>query len=425
MMEKSSGPNEYIRGRKRVFLIVLDSFGIGRAPDASAFGDEGSNTLAAVATSRKLAAPNLAGLGLFSIDGVREDVAAARAAVPDTVKQDLFRMPEEDYVPEGAFARVEEKSIGKDTTIGHWEIAGIISEKPLPVYPEGFPPEVINAFEKATGRRTICNMPYSGTDVIRDFGKEHVETGALIVYTSADSVFQIAAHEAVVPIEELYRYCEIARGMLNGPHAVGRVIARPFEGEYPNFKRTPRRHDFSLLPPHKTLLDLVSGNGKDMIAVGKIYDIFAGRGMTRFLRTSGNADGIAKTKELIQEPFDGLCFVNLVDFDMMYGHRNDIDGYAAAISAFDRELPEMMQLMAPQDILMVTADHGCDPSTPSTDHSRECIPLVIYGACVKKGMNLHTRAAFSDIAATIAEYLDIPAEQEDPISGTSFLSLII
>ena len=425
MMENSSGSYEYIRGRKRVFLIVLDSFGIGRAPDAAAFGDEGSNTLAAVATSRKLAAPNLARLGLFSIDGVREDVASARAEVPDAVMQDLFRLPEEDYVPEGAFARVEEKSIGKDTTIGHWEIAGIISEKPLPVYPDGFPPEVINAFEKATGRRTICNMPYSGTDVIRDFGKEHVETGALIVYTSADSVFQIAAHEAVVPIEEQYRYCEIARGILTGPHAVGRVIARPFEGVYPVFKRTPRRHDFSLQPPHKTILDLITENGKDMIAVGKIHDIFAGRGMTRFLRTSGNADGIEKTKELIQEPFDGLCFVNLVDFDMMYGHRNDIDGYAAAISAFDRELPEMMHLMAPQDILMITADHGCDPSTPSTDHSRECIPLVMYGAGVNKGMNLHTRATFSDIAATIAEYLEIPVKQTDLISGTSFLSSII
>jgi len=426
MMEDSSGSYEYIRGRKRVFLVVLDSFGIGRQPDAAAFGDAGSNTLAAVTTSPELSAPNLAKLGLFSIDGVREDVLAARtAAVMDAAAPGLFTMPAEDFIPEGAFARVQEKSIGKDTTIGHWEIAGIISEKPLPVYPDGFPPEVIDAFEAATGHRTICNMPYSGTDVIRDFGREHVETGALIVYTSADSVFQIAAHEAVIPIQELYRFCEIARGILTGPHSVGRVIARPFEGEYPNFKRTPRRHDFSLLPPHKTLLDLIVENGKDMIAVGKIHDIFAGRGMTRFLRTSGNADGIAKTKELIQEPFDGLCFVNLVDFDMMYGHRNDIDGYAAAISAFDRELPDILQLMAPQDILMITADHGCDPSTPSTDHSRECVPLVIYGVGIKKGVNLHTLATFSDIAATIADYLDIPVKEEDQISGTSFLSSIL
>jgi phosphopentomutase len=261
--------------------------------------------------------------------------------------------------------------------------------------------------------------------VIRDYGKEHVETGALIVYTSADSVFQIAAHEAVVPIEELYRYCEIARGILTGPHAVGRVIARPFEGEYPNFKRTSRRHDFSLLPPKTTLLDLIFEDKKEMIAIGKIHDIFAGRGTTRFLRTSGNADGIEKTKEAMKETFEGLCFVNLVDFDMMYGHRNDIDGYAAAISAFDRALPDLLKLMNPKDILMITADHGCDPSTPSTDHSRECVPLLIYGDVVRKGVNLHTRKTFSDIAASIAEYLELPEETVLQLSGTSFLSSIL
>lgn len=425
MMNSTSGDGGHTSVRKRVFLIVLDSFGIGRQPDADSFGDEGSNTLAAVAGSSALYAPNLTKLGLFSIDGVKEDVIASRAALSGGEDSNLFKLPQDDYVPLGAYGRLEEKSIGKDTTIGHWEIAGILSENPLPVYPHGFPPEVIAAFEAATGRKTICNIPYSGTDVIRDYGREHVTTGALIVYTSADSVFQIAAHEGVVPIEELYRYCEIARGILTGRHAVGRVIARPFEGEYPDFKRTPRRHDFSLLPPKKTLLDLLVENGKDMIAVGKINDIFAGRGVTRFLRTSGNADGVEKTKVILKEPFEGLCFVNLVDFDMMYGHRNDIDGYAAAISAFDKALPDILQLMQPLDILMITADHGCDPSTPSTDHSRECVPLLVFGESVKKGVNLHTRQTFSDIAATIAEYMDIPTDNEEPISGTSFLSFIL
>ena len=425
MMNSTSGDGGNTCVRKRVFLIVLDSFGIGRQPDANYFGDEGSNTLAAIAGSSALCAPNLTKLGLFSIDGVKEDVIASRASLSDGGDSNLFKMPQDDYVPLGAYGRLEEKSIGKDTTIGHWEITGILSENPLPVYPHGFPPEVIAAFEAATGRKTICNMPYSGTDVIRDYGMEHVTTGALIVYTSADSVFQIAAHEGVVPIEELYRYCEIARGILTGRHAVGRVIARPFEGEYPNYKRTPRRHDFSLLPPKKTLLDLLVENNKDMIAVGKIYDIFAGRGVTRFQRTSGNADGVEKTKVILKEPFEGLCFVNLVDFDMMYGHRNDINGYAAAISAFDKALPDILQLMQPLDILMITADHGCDPSTPSTDHSRECVPLLVFGESVKKGVNLHTRQTFSDIAATIAEYMDIPMDSKEPISGTSFLSFIL
>jgi len=425
MMNSTSGDGGNTGVRKRVFLIVLDSFGIGRQPDANYFGDEGSNTLAAIAGSSALCAPNLTKLGLFSIDGVKEDVIASRASLSDGGDSNLFKMPQDDYVPLGAYGRLEEKSIGKDTTIGHWEITGILSENPLPVYPHGFPPEVIAAFEAATGRKTICNMPYSGTDVIRDYGREHVTTGALIVYTSADSVFQIAAHEGVVPIEKLYRYCEIARGILTGRHAVGRVIARPFEGEYPNYKRTPRRHDFSLLPPKKTLLDLLVENNKDMIAVGKINDIFAGRGVTRFQRTSGNADGVEKTKVILKEPFEGLCFVNLVDFDMMYGHRNDINGYAAAISAFDKALPDILQLMQPLDILMITADHGCDPSTPSTDHSRECVPLLVFGESVKKGVNLHTRQTFSDIAATIAEYMDIPMDSKEPISGTSFLSFVL
>lgn len=425
MNSSTSDFGENIGGQKRVFLIVLDSFGIGRAPDAAAFGDEGSNTLAGISTSLIFEVPNLGKLGLLSIDGVKEDVLAVRAGVPDPIRSSLFQMPEDGYIPEGAFGRLEEKSAGKDTTIGHWEIAGIYSETPLPVYPNGFPPDVIAAFEKRTGHKVICNMPYSGTDVIRDFGKQHVETGDLIVYTSADSVFQLAAHESVIPIEEQYRYCEIARELLCGPHAVGRVIARPFEGDFPNFRRTSRRHDFSLPPPKETILDLLVENRKDMIAVGKIHDIFAGRGITRFLRTSGNADGVEKTKVIMQEPFEGLCFVNLVDFDMMYGHRNDIDGYAGAISAFDRALPDLLKLMAPLDVLMITADHGCDPSTPSTDHSREAVPLVVYGKKIKKGANLHTRNTFADIAATIAEYLDLPDKDIQRISGTSFYKSLI
>ena len=424
MTEDVSGFGENIGGQKRVILIVLDSLGIGRQPDAAAFGDEGSNTLAAIAASSELQVPNLQKLGIFSIDGVREDINSVRSGVPAELHVNLFAVPPETYVPEGCFARMEEKSNGKDTTIGHWEMAGIYSEKPLPVYPHGFPPEVLEPFEAQTGRKSICNLPYSGTDVIRDFGKQHMETGDLIVYTSADSVFQIAAHESVVPLPELYRCCEIARNILMGEHAVGRVIARPFVGEYPNFTRSSGRHDFSLLPPQKTLLDILLENRKDVIGVGKIHDIFAGRGLSRFMRTTGNADGIEKTKLVMQEPFDGLCFVNLVDFDMMYGHRNDVAGYAAAITAFDRELPALRALMAPDDLLMITADHGCDPSTASTDHSRECIPLLVFGQKIKQGVNLHTRHTFSDIAATILDYLDIPEEEAAKIAGTSFLSML-
>jgi len=424
MIEDVSGFGENIGGQKRVILIVLDSFGIGRQPDAAAFGDEGSNTLAAIAASSELQIPNLQKLGIFSIDGVREDINSVRSGVPAELHGKLFTVPPAEYVPEGCFARVEEKSNGKDTTIGHWEMAGIYSETPLPVYPHGFPPEVLEAFEAQTGRQSICNLPYSGTDVIRDFGKQHMETGNLIVYTSADSVFQIAAHESVVPLPELYRYCEIARAILTGEHAVGRVIARPFVGEYPNFTRSSGRHDFSLLPPQKTLLDILLENRKDVIGVGKIHDIFAGRGLSRFMRTTGNADGIEKTKLVMQEPFDGLCFVNLVDFDMMYGHRNDVAGYAAAITAFDRELPALRALMAPDDLLMITADHGCDPSTASTDHSRECVPLLIFGQKMRHGVNLHTRHTFSDIAATILDYLEIPEEETAVIAGTSFLSML-
>ena len=371
----------------RVFLIVLDSFGVGNAPDAAAFGDEGSNTFKACFDSGKLNIPNMKKLGLFNIDGVD--------------------FGEREKEPLGAYARLVEESAGKDTTIGHWEIAGIISEKPLPVFPDGFPDEVIKEFERRTGRKTLCNKPYSGTEVIKDYGAEHIKTGALIVYTSADSVFQVAANENVVPVKKLYEYCEIARDILKGDYAVGRVIARPFVGTSPeNFARTSNRHDFSLLPPSKTMLDILKDNGKDVLSVGKIIDIFAGQGVTEFVRTVSNADGMIKTAEFQKKDFDGLCFVNLVDFDMKYGHRNDVAGYTNALNEFDIALGDFMKNMRKDDVLMLTADHGCDPSTPSTDHSRECVPLIICGNNVKSG-NLGTRNGFTCIAKTILSMFNL------------------
>lgn len=371
----------------RVFLIVLDSFGVGNAPDAAAFGDEGSNTFKACYNSGKLNIPNMKKLGLFNIDGV-----------------DFGEREKESL---GAYARLVEESAGKDTTIGHWEIAGIISEKPLPVFPDGFPDEVIKEFERRTGRKTLCNKPYSGTEVIKDYGMEHMKTGALIVYTSADSVFQVAANENVVPVKKLYEYCEIARDILKGDYAVGRVIARPFVGTSPeNFARTSNRHDFSLLPPSKTMLDILKDNGKDVLSVGKIIDIFAGQGITEFIRTVSNADGMVKTAEFQKKDFDGLCFVNLVDFDMKYGHRNDVAGYTNALNEFDIALGDFMKNMRKDDVLMLTADHGCDPSTPSTDHSRECVPLIICGNNVKSG-NLGTRKGFTCIAKTILSMFNL------------------
>ena len=371
----------------RVFLIVLDSFGVGNAPDAAAFGDEGSNTFKACYNFGKLNIPNMKKLGLFNIDGVD--------------------FGEREKEPLGAYARLVEESAGKDTTIGHWEIAGIISEKPLPVFPDGFPDEVIKEFERRTGRKTLCNKPYSGTEVIKDYGAEHMKTGALIVYTSADSVFQVAANENVVPVKKLYEYCEIARDILKGDYAVGRVIARPFVGTSPeNFVRTSNRHDFSLLPPSKTMLDILKDNGKDVLSVGKIIDIFAGQGITEFIRTVSNADGMIKTAEFQKKDFDGLCFVNLVDFDMKYGHRNDVAGYTNALNEFDIALGDFMKNMRKDDVLMLTADHGCDPSTPSTDHSRECVPLIICGNNVKSG-NLGTRKGFTCIAKTILSMFNL------------------
>jgi len=389
---------------KRVFLIVLDSVGVGELPDANLYGDIGSHTLYAASTSSYFAMPNMKRLGLFHIDGVAEKFPAI----------------ESDGTFQGAVARLAETSKGKDTTTGHWEMAGIISENPFPTYPNGFPDEVIKEFEAKTGRKVICNLPYSGTEVIKEYGKEHMDTGALIVYTSADSVFQIAAHEKLVPIEELYRYCKIARELLVGEHAVGRVIARPFVGKAPNFERTTNRHDFSLVPG-KTMLDYLSEAGLDVLAVGKINDIFAGKGVTDTERTHNNAEGIEITIQDTKREFEGLCFINLVDFDMLYGHRNDVDGYAKALTYFDEQLPRILEGLEEEDILMITADHGCDPSTPSTDHSREYIPLVIYGNAVKQGINFGTRTRFSDIAVTILEYFGIQNE----VIGTSFLQEIL
>ena len=379
---------------KRVFIIVLDSMGVGEEPDAYKWHDGGSNTLGAIRKSPKFNCPNLKKLGLFNIEGVGGGVDA----------------------PLASFARMQEMSMGKDTTIGHWEIAGIISENPLPTYPNGFPAEIIEEFEKQTGRKVLCNKPYSGTDVIRDYGEEHIKTGALIVYTSADSVFQIAAHEDVVPVKELYRYCEIARKILCGKHGVGRVIARPFAGEYP-FVRTSNRHDFSLMPPKTTMLDLLKKNGYDTISVGKIYDIFAGDGVSESNRTTGNDNGMQVTKEMQNRDFNGLCFVNLVDFDMKYGHRNDVDGYAAAMTQFDEFLGGFIKDMKDDDALIITADHGCDPSTPSTDHSREYTPMIIYGNGIKSGIDLHTRSSFADISATVLDMFGV--KQEDTL-GKSF-----
>ena len=383
--------------KKRVFLIVLDSVGIGEMPDAADYHDEGSNTLKSASQSPYFKMEHMKNLGLFNIDGVE--------------------IGEKEKTPAGAFARMAEASRGKDTTIGHWEIAGHISLQPLPVYPNGFPQEILDEFSKQTGRGVLCNRPYSGTVVIQDYGEEHMKTGSLIVYTSADSVFQIAAHEDVVPVEQLYEYCRIARKILTGEHAVGRVIARPFIGEPGSFVRTSNRHDFSLDPTGITMLDQLKAEGYDVLAVGKINDIFAGRGITEYVRTTGNADGIDKTLAWMDRDFSGLCFINLVDYDMLYGHRNDVDGYAKALTYFDERLPQITAKLRPGDILMITADHGCDPATPSTDHSREYTPFLLYGNPVPAGKNFGTRDTFADIGASILHYFGIEPE----IQGKSLL----
>lgn len=385
---------------KRVFLIVLDSVGIGEMPDAADYGDEGSHTVYAASHSKDFYMPNMQKLGFFRLDGMKVD--------------EQHQWAKKTISMEGTICRLSEKSKGKDTTTGHWEIAGMISREPMPTFPNGFPKDLIEKFEEQTGRKVLCNKPYSGTEVIKDFGRKHVETGALIVYTSADSVFQIAAHENIVPIEKLYEYCRIARELCQGIYGVGRIIARPFEGDWP-YVRTSNRHDYSLQPPKDTMLDILKAAGRDVLAVGKINDIFAGKGITDMVRTKDNADGIDKTLEYMERDFNGLCFTNLVDFDMKYGHRNDVEGYASALSYFDKRLPEILQKLEEEDLLMITADHGCDPSTLSTDHSREYIPLVMAGVGIQK-KNLGTREGFGDIAATILDSLEVKGNVE----GESF-----
>ena len=380
---------------KRVFLIVLDSFGVGAEPDAPQFGDAGTNTLAAIAGHPNFRGENLAKLGLFNLDGVT-------CGKPEAA-------------PVASFARLREASAGKDTTIGHWEIAGLLSAEPMPTFPDGFPQELLDAFTAKTGYQVLCNKPYSGTQVLKDYGEQAMRENALIVYTSADSVFQVAANEELVPVQELYRYCEIAREMLKGKYGVGRVIARPFLGNSADtFYRTTNRHDLSLKPPRATMLDLLKDAGKDVIAVGKIYDIFDGEGVTEKIKTTGNTNGIAFTKALQTRDFEGLAFVNLVDFDMLYGHRRDVAGYAAAATEFDKFVADFIPGMREGDILMVTADHGCDPSyTKTTDHTREYVPYLVCGKGVKAGTDLGTKLCFGTIAQTICEYLEVDASTLD------------
>lgn len=376
---------------KRIFLIVLDSCGVGAAPDSAAFGDIGVNTLRSCAASPKFSIPHLIEAGLGNLDGIDY-------------------LPKTDH-PTAALARLQEASMGKDTTIGHWEIAGIVSPNPLPTYPQGFPQEVLEEFEKQTGRGVLCNLPYSGTDVIRDYGEEQKKTGKWIVYTSADSVFQVAANENWIPLEELYDACRKARAILRGKHGVGRVIARPYVGQSPSeFRRTSNRHDFSLEPPKQTMLDAIKAAGLDTLAVGKIYDIFAGQGTTDHIFNKSNADGMAHTDDYAARDFHGLCFVNLVDFDMQFGHRRDVDGYANALTEFDTWLGQFLPKLGDEDLVMITADHGCDPAyTATTDHTREYVPLVVLGKQVKP-VNLGTRKSFADIAATVTELLNVPFE---------------
>jgi len=381
----------------RIFLIVLDSLGVGALPDADEYGDAGSNTLAGVFASGKLSIPTMQGLGLYNIDGVE-------------------LMPKERG-PTGCFARLAQKSKGKDTTTGHWELAGIVSDQPMPTYPNGFPADVVAALEKAWGRKMICNKPYSGTEVIADYGPRHMETGELIVYTSADSVLQIAAHEEIVPIGQLYEYCRQAREIMSGEHSVGRIIARPFVGESGSFTRTANRHDYSLLPPAPTMLDILRQKGLEVIGVGKIGDIFAGQGLSESHPTKSNKQGMQTLTQMAGRDFSGLCFVNLVDFDTLFGHRNDVDGYAGALNEFDAWLEAFIPQLRPGDMVMLTADHGCDPSFPGTDHTREYVPMIAFGPSLRKGVNLGTRPTFADIAATVQDFFDIPIST----AGQSFL----
>ena len=369
---------------KRVFLIVLDSFGIGQAPDADKFGDLGSNTFKACYNTNLLKLPNLKKLGLYNIDGV--DFAKG-------VKN-----------PEARFARLEELSASKDTTAGHWEMAGLISDIPFPTFPKGFPKAIIKQIEKATKRKVVCNKPYSGTEVIKDYYKDAMK-GKLIVYTSADSVLQIASHEDIISVEELYEICRKVRNIMTGEYCVGRIIARPFVGSYPNLIRTANRHDFSVDPVGETLLDKLVVNGYEVISIGKIQSIFNNRGITKQVDIKSNQDGIDKLIEIIKnEKFNGLCFTNLVDFDSKYGHRNDPEGYANCLNQFDKGLKVILENLKKTDTLIITADHGCDPSTPSTDHSREYVPFLVYGAKFEP-KNLGTIKGFNHVANTIDKIL--------------------
>lgn len=385
---------------KRVFLIVLDSVGAGEAPDADKFGDVGCDTLGTCVRSGKLQIPNMEKMGMYHLDGTSFADVKKKAS--------------------GCYGKLTEQSAGKDTTVGHWEIGGVISHKAMPVYPNGFPEEVLDEFEKQTGRGILCNRPYSGTDVIRDYGREHMETGKWIVYTSADSVFQLAAHEEIISLKELYEACRKARNILTGEHGVGRVIARPFVGRYPEFTRTVNRHDFSLEPPKDTIMDALKKQGFAVAGVGKIHDIFAGRGLTETYPNEGNQKNMELTLELMDKDFEGLCFVNLVDFDMMYGHRNDIEGYTRALNAVDIQLAQLMEKMGREDILIITADHGCDPGFKGTDHSREYVPCLCWGEGLKENVNLGVRKSFADIAQTIADIFGISYQGD----GESFWSLI-
>ena len=385
---------------KRVFWIVLDSVGCGEAPDAADFGDAGCDTLGSCYRSGLMNVPCMEKLGLRNIEGTS------------------FRDPLPDI--EGCYCRMQEQSCGKDTTVGHWEMAGMISPQPLPTYPDGFPQEILDKLSEATGRAILCNKPYSGTEVIKDYGDEHVKTGALIVYTSADSVMQIAAHEDIVPIEELYEICHKARDIMQGEHGVGRIIARPFEGEWP-YKRTVRRHDFSLQPPRETILDAMKEAGFVNIGVGKIYDIFAGKSVMVSYSNKGNDANMVRTIDISSADFEGMCYVNLVDTDMIYGHRRDIPAYSNALNVVDKQISELIGTMRDEDILFVTADHGCDPGYKGTDHTREYVPCLIWGKGLRKGVDLGTRSTFADIAATIGEYFGIEYRGD----GTSFLSEIM
>jgi len=390
---------------KRVFLIVADSLGIGAASDAHMFyngngTDVGSDTYGALTEYNGFSAPFLQKMGIGNIDGVS--------------------YPKTDH-PVAAYGKLIEKSAGKDTVTGHWELCGVVTNKPMPTFPKGFPVGFLEEFSKRVGRGYLCNKTYSGTEVIKDYGKEHMETGKLIVYTSSDSVFQIAAHEDVVPLSELYECCKIAREMLTGDMSVGRVIARPFIGEYPNFSRTANRHDYALESPSETLCDLLCANGYKVIGVGKIGDIFAHRGITEEIHTESNADGIKKTSKLVDRDFNGLCFVNLVDFDSKYGHRRDVKGYADAVAYFDKELEKICSRLQEGDVLIVTADHGCDPSHIGTDHTRENVPLLIYGKGIKT-VNIGERNCFADLGKTIADMFKIDSSA---IEGESFIKQII